>query len=265
MKSCTLIGCGNMGGTLIWGIRKAYPNIPIYLYDINLQRAKKLAETIQATAVNSLVDAAAGETIILGVKPYQLEELAAELNGAIATKEIISIAAGVDTTVLARWFGSSQIVRFMPNIGAIGGASTTGVTGGTNCSNEFLAEAVEIAQSIGPAYPLEENLFSSFTGMSGSGIAYCLRFLQYLAEGGVTAGLPEETALSMVVDTMKSALVALKETGESPATLIPMITSPKGTTLEGLQALEDGNLKGILADAVERATKRADEIGGKYQ
>ncbi len=266
MNSCTLIGCGNMGGTLIKGIRRAYPKAVIHLYDTDQTKAEALATEISGVTHTKLTTAIqGGDLVILGVKPHQLQELGSQVQQNTSGKRVLSIAAGVSTSSLEKWFSTSEVVRFMPNIGALGGASTTGVTTGTSTSKQFLQDALSIAESIGVAYPLKEEQFAAFTGMSGSGIAYCLQFLRYLAEAGSTEGLPSDQTLSMAIDTMKSAIALIETSQESPQTLIPKITSPNGTTLEGLQALEDRDLRGTLQDATQRAAKRAREIGKEYQ
>ncbi len=266
MNSCTLIGCGNMGGTLIKGIRGAYPRTVMHLYDTDKTKTETLAAEISGVAHTSIATAIQeGELIILGVKPQQLQELSSQIQQGTSGKKLISIAAGVSTSALEKWFFTSEVVRFMPNIGALGGFSTTGVTAGVSTSKQFLQEALSIAESIGIAYPLKEEQFAAFTGMSGSGIAYCLQFLRYLAEAGSIEGLPSDQTLPMAIDTMKSAIALIEVSQESPQTLIPKITSPNGTTLEGLQALEDRDLRGTLQDATQRAAKRAREIGKEYQ
>ncbi len=266
MKSCTLIGCGNMGGTLIKGIRRAYPKAIIHLYDMDQAKAEALATETSGVSHTSLVTAIQeGELIILGVKPHQLQELGTQVQQYISGKRVLSIAAGVSTISLEKWFCTTEVIRFMPNIGALGGASTTGVTAGASTSKEFLQDALSIAESIGVSYPLQEEQFAAFTGMSGSGIAYCLQFLRYLAESGDVQGLPPDQTLSMAIDTMKSAIALIEVSQERPETLIPKITSPNGTTLEGLQALEEKDLKGTVQYATQRATTRAIEIGKEYQ
>ena len=125
--------------------------------------------------------------------------------------------------------------------------------------DERLARAV--FESVGRIVVVEERLMDIVTGLSGSGPAYVFLIIEALADGGVKMGLPREAALELAAQTVFGAAKMALETGEHPGRLKDKVTSPGGTTIAGLHALERGRLRASLMDAVEAATRRSRELG----
>jgi pyrroline-5-carboxylate reductase len=163
----------------------------------------------------------------------------------------------------ARLPAGTHVVRAMPNTAAIALAGATGISAGSRATAADLAAARSLFEAVGAVAVLDEGLLDAVTGLSGSGPAYVMLVIEALADGGVKMGLPRETALLLAAQTVYGSAKLLLETKEHPARLKDMVTSPAGTTIAGLHALESGGLRPTLIDAVERATRRSQELGAE--
>ena len=266
-----IIGVGNMGAAIAEGMKKSFPEIVIGIMDIDSQKAKELSDSIEGKIFQSdnFEDFCLySDIIILAVKPQYLDGLFVKLSGYTQNKKIISIAAGKTISYFIEKTGSNNIIRFMPNIAATVGESITAVSPGQNASEDFIKEAVEIAESIGKAIVLSESQMSAFTGLSGSGIAYVLSFIHALALGGTEQGIPYNQSLQIAIQTVNGATAILTrddEKGkpeENPISLLTKVTSAGGTTIAGVRALEEGRLTATVMDAVKRASNKATDLEG---
>lgn len=175
---------------------------------------------------------------------------------------LISIAAGVRIESIAKWTGSTRIIRVMPNTPCLvsaGAAAFAASPGATAEDRQFVKEWFS---TIGYAAEVSENLLDAVTGLSGSGPGYVFTLIEALADGGVLVGLPRDVALRLAAQTFLGAAKMVLETGEHPAALRDRVTSPGGTTIAGLKALEAGAARDALMSAVAAATNRAKELGG---
>ncbi|MCF6335465.1 MAG: pyrroline-5-carboxylate reductase, partial [Spirochaetales bacterium] len=173
-----------------------------------------------------------------------------------------SIAAGKTIKYFEEKTGSTNIIRFMPNIAATVGKSIVAVAYGEKSDQEFRHEAMVIADSIGKALPLAESQMSAFTGLSGSGIAYVFSFIHALALGGTEQGIPYNESLEIAIQTVNGA-TALLSSGmkkENPIELLTRVISAGGTTIAGVKALENGKLTSTVMEAVKKASARAREL-----
>jgi pyrroline-5-carboxylate reductase len=149
----------------------------------------------------------------------------------------------------------------MPNTPALVLAGAAALAGGKNATSDDLALAQSIFNSVGRAFIIEEKLMDAVTGLSGSGPAYVFMIIDALSDAGVKAGLPRPLALELAAQTVYGSAKMVLETKEHPGKLRDMVTSPGGTTIEGLHALEKGKLRAVLMNAVEAATARSRELG----
>jgi pyrroline-5-carboxylate reductase len=149
----------------------------------------------------------------------------------------------------------------MPNTAAIALAGATGIAPGSHATPEDIRFASALFDAVGRSVVLDESALDAVTGLSGSGPAYVMMIIDALADGGVKVGLSRETALMLASQTVYGSAKLLLETGEHPGRLKDMVTSPGGTTIAGLHALEAGGLRHTLMSAVEVATRRATELG----
>jgi pyrroline-5-carboxylate reductase len=177
---------------------------------------------------------------------------------------VISIAAGVPIAAIEAILPSgSRVVRAMPNTAAIVLASATGVAAGSRATAEDVTSAKALFEAVGRVVVVDESSLDAVTGLSGSGPAYVMMVIEALADGGVKVGLTREAALLLAAQTVYGSAKLQLETKEHPARLRDMVTSPGGTTIAGVHALESGGLRPALINAVERATLRSQELGGQ--
>jgi len=175
---------------------------------------------------------------------------------------IISIAAGVTLAKLgAALKKDARIVRVMPNTPALVSASASAFSLGKGAKSDDAALAQRIFSAVGVAYQVKESLLDAVTGLSGSGPAYAYLIIEALSDGGVAAGLPRDVATKLAAQTMLGAAKMVLETGQHPGALKDMVTSPGGTTIEGLHELEKGGVRGALVNAVRAAAEKSRKLG----
>lgn len=187
-----------------------------------------------------------------------LREVAPYLGGQSV---IVSIAAGVPVAALAAAAGAgTRIVRVMPNTPCLVGETAAAMCLG-GAADEGDAEAVRaLFAAVGIVHRVDERLLSAVTGLSGSGPAYGFLAIEALADGGVRAGLPRDIATQLAAQTLLGAARMVLETGKHPGALKDMVTSPAGTTIAGVAALERAGVRSAFIEAVAAATARADEL-----
>jgi len=215
-----------------------------------------------AVAGNRAVVTAA-TVLVLAVKPDQtgavLAEIAADWTPAHL---LISIAAGVTLAKLeAALPAGARVIRVMPNTPALVGAGAAGYAAGKNATAADAELAGQLLSATGVALPVKESLLDAVTGLSGSGPAYVYQFIEALSDGGVAAGLPRDTATKLAAQTVLGAARMVLETGLHPGVLKDQVTSPGGTTIEGLHELEKGQLRATVINAVRAAAEKSKKLG----
>lgn len=205
------------------------------------------------------------DVLVLAVKPQTMPALLEEVRHLVGERHlIISIAAGITLKRLADGLlANYRLVRVMPNTPCLVGASASGFAVGPGVKPEDAVLVEKLFNAVGKAFALPESLIDAVTGLSGSGPAFVYTFIESLADGGVRMGLPREAALALAAQTVMGAARMVLETNQHPAVLKDAVTSPGGTTIAGLHALERGGFRAAVIDAVEAATKRSTELGGK--
>jgi pyrroline-5-carboxylate reductase len=257
------IGVGSMGGAIIRGLlargRVARENLIYYDPDPTRQ-AQMDALEVEAALDNAEVMHA--PVVVLGVKPQiMLAVLNAVKEFARPWHLIISIAAGVPLTVLEGALPDSRVIRVMPNTPTLVGAGMAALAPGKGVTPEDLNLALDLFGAVGQAVVVEERLMDAVTGLSGSGPAFVAVFIEALADGGVKMGLPRPLALTLATQTVLGTARLCHEQEMHPAVLKDLVTSPGGTTIAGLHALESGGFRGAVMNAVSAATARSKELG----
>jgi len=153
------------------------------------------------------------------------------------------------------------VIRVMPNTPALVGAAASGFARSSTATNADAQLVQDMLNTVGLSIEVPEHLLDAVTGLSGSGPAYVFQIIEALSDGGVRVGLPRQAATQLAAQTLLGAAKMVLETGEHPGSLKDAVTSPGGTTIAGLHALERGGLRATLMDAVEAATERSIELG----
>jgi pyrroline-5-carboxylate reductase len=266
-KRIGFIGGGNMAEALIKGLLAGgVPATSIYVAEPYAERRNFLAEhfAVRCGDANTAV-IADSDIVILAIKPQVAENVLKGIgNVEPAGKLFISIMAGVKIAAIEGAFpGEVRVVRVMPNTPALVLEASSAISPGAFATSEDISVALSIFELVGKAWQLEEKLMDAVTGLSGSGPAYVLTFIEALSDAGVKNGLPRDTALGLAAQTVFGTAKLLLETHEHPAVLRDKVTSPGGTTIAGLHALEKAGFRGTLINAVDAATARSRELGGK--
>lgn len=262
------IGGGAMAEALMAGFIKAGLVTPEKLIasDVNEHRINHLQEKfeIQITHDNTAVVEGA-DIIVLAVKPFVLGNVLENVGGKIRQEQIvISIAAGISTLYIEKLLMDGvPVVRVMPNTPALVGEGATAVCCGKWAGEKHRELALELFGAVGRAVPVSENLMDAVTGLSGSGPAYMYVIAEALSDAGVRMGLPRDKAQTLAAQTMLGAAKMILETNRHPGMLKDMVTTPAGTAIEGLLALEEGGLRIALGRAVERACQRSRQLSGQ--
>jgi pyrroline-5-carboxylate reductase len=259
------LGAGKMATALAKGIIRAGLVTPKQVRASDPSPAARAAfarETgAKATADNKEVVEFA-QVLVLAVKPDQVAYVVSDIRGSFTQKHLlISIAAGVPLGRLESELGSGRLIRVMPNTPALIGASATAFALGKAARAEDGALAQKLFSAVGVAFQVKEALLDAVTGLSGSGPAYVYLFIEALSDGGVAAGLPRDVATKLAAQTVLGSARMVLETGLHPGALKDMVTSPGGTTIEGIHELEKGKLRGTVISAVRAASEKSRKLG----
>jgi pyrroline-5-carboxylate reductase len=260
------IGAGQMARALAQGFQVAelVPGERIVAWDPVAEAGQGFVKSVQGAALvasNAEVVKRA-DVIFLAVKPQSMPAVMAELAGKVGKEKlVVSIAAGVTIGKLSDGLLTDRVIRVMPNTPALvgQGASAYALGGGATAADGQLVG--KLVGAVGRAFAVDEKLLDAVTGLSGSGPAFVYVMIEALADGGVRMGLPRDIAAALAAQTVRGAAEMVLSTGEHPAVLKDKVASPGGTTIAGLQALEDRGLRGALIAAVEAATRRSQELG----
>ena len=260
------IGCGNMGEAMISAVLGQGVCAPDEICACDIDRARlKIIGGRYKVSCNSDINSAIydSEIVVLSIKPQVLGKVMKELKGKLKEQQlVVSIVAGAKLDTIVKGLGHDRVVRVMPNTPAQVGAgmsvwTTTGAVG---------QEQKDIAQTILRAmgkdiYFSDEQYIDMATAISGSGPAYIFLIMEALIDAAVHIGLPREEAGKLVIQTVLGSARIAEESGKHLAQLRNMVTSPGGTTAEGLQCLEEGGMRAIIAQAVIAAYEKARLLG----
>jgi len=262
------LGGGAMAEAMLTGIVKSRLVEPdmLYVSDVQPERLAHLRDKLGINTVkgNNIELARQVDIVVLAVKPFILPEVLKEIGAVLHPEQlVVSIAAGISTRFIEGFLADGvPVVRVMPNTPCLVGEGAIAVAGGKNALPEHRKKVEEICASVGLVVAVGENLMDAVTGLSGSGPAYMYLIAEALADAGVRMGLPRDIALKLGAKTMLGAARMILETGEHPARLKDMVTTPGGTTIEGLFALEDAGVRAAFIEAVEAACLRSRELSG---
>ena len=267
-KRIAFLGSGNMAEAMVKGLLGTGTAAPgdVLCAEPRPERREELARRYGVETFADNVEACdRAELVFLSVKPQIVDPVLEEIAAAVDPKKlVVSIVAGVSSAAMARKLGAGvRVVRAMPNTAALVGAAATAIARGAHATDADLEQARKIFQSVGTVSVIEEHLMDAVTGLSGSGPAFLFLVVEALSDGGVKMGLPRQVATTLAAQTLIGAGRLVLETGEHPGYLKDQVTSPGGTTIAGMHALEAAGVRGALIAAVEAATRRSHELGQK--
>lgn len=260
------LGAGKMATALARGFIQAGLVSPRQVIASDPSHAARAAfgkETgARTTAANAEV-AEFARVLVLAVKPDYVSAVLADVRPHVGPGHLLlSIVAGVPLARLeAGLSANARLIRVMPNTPALVGTSATAFAPGRAALPQDAELARKLFSAVGLTFQLKEYLLDAVTGLSGSGPAYCYLVIEGLSDGGVAAGLPRDVATKLAAQTLLGAAKMVLETGLHPGALKDMVTSPGGTTIEGLHELEKGKVRGTLISAVRAATDKSRKLG----
>lgn len=263
-----VIGGGKMGGVLIQGILagKTARKGAVTVADKDRKRLDELKDLFGVeTTTDNRKAAMKADVVILAVKPQVMAGVLGELKEDIGKAQlVVSIAAGIPIDFIAtRLRAGIRIIRAMPNTPALCGEGATALAPGPAVTKEDMLWTHRMFDAVGLTVEVKEELMNAVTGLSGSGPAYGFVIIEALADAGVLMGLPRDLAYKLAAQTMLGAAKLFLSGNKHPGELKDMVTSPAGTTIAALQALEEGGLRATMMAAVEAATVRAESLSGK--
>ncbi|MBM4375223.1 MAG: pyrroline-5-carboxylate reductase [Deltaproteobacteria bacterium] len=255
------IGGGNMAEAIVRGLLEqgVVERGAVAVAEPNAERRELLAAAhgIACRASNRDV-AREADLLVIAVKPQAMAVALAEL-GEFAGLAV-TVAAGIAARVVEAAM-PARVVRAMPNTPALVRAGVTALAAGARATDADLVVATELFAAVGRVVRVPEAQLDAVTGLSGSGPAYVFVMIEALADGGVKMGLPRDVAMTLAAETVLGSARLLVATGEHPAALKDRVTSPGGTTIAGLARLEAAGVRSAFIEAVEAATRRANELG----
>lgn len=262
------IGLGSMGNAILQGILSSgmIPGTQFYVYDTHTEIGESLQ---QSSSINNLESAKAvvreSDIVFVAVKPNVIVDVLTDIQKELKKNTIIiSIAAGVSIKTIANSVGYEQkIVRVMPNTPALVNAAMCSITPNTEITDEELTIVQSLLNCIGKTEIVPEYQIDAVVGASGSSPAFVFMFIEALADGAVKGGLSRKQAYKFAAQTVLGSAKLLLETGKHPGELKDMVCSPSGTTIEGVQKLEEKGFRAAILDAVEASIQKSKALTEK--
>lgn len=258
------IGAGNMTSAIVKGMIKAQhlPKENIYISNRSPEKLEKLTAdtgTIACSSNEELVSKV--DVVILAIKPNLFSTVLPELSTHLLKYNpvVVSIAAGVSLAQMHDWIGSDsamRLIRVMPNLNSQIGEGMAAVCGNEQTTQEDVDFVIGIFQSIGEAIVMKEADFGVFSAIAGCSPAFTFLFIDSLSRAAVKYGIPKEMATKIAAQAVLGSGKMVLESGETPWNLIDQVSSPGGTTIEGVLALEENGFMTSVVKAVDAVVEK---------
>ena len=264
--SVGFLGCGQMATAIAGGLLSSQTATAESLRASGRSQAGRdafaAATGVTPTTLSAVV-VANSDVVVLAVKPKQILDLLDQVRDAWTPETlVISVAAGVSNAAMAERLPVGQpLVRVMPNTPCLVNAGASCFARHATATDEHAELTAAMLSPLGLVEEVEESLLDAVVGVSGSGPAYAYQIIEALSDGGVRQGLQRPLATRLAAQTLLGAAQMVLQTGKHPGELKDAVTSPGGTTIAALHALERGGLRGTLMNAVEAAAKRSRQMG----
>ncbi len=259
MKIATIgiIGAGRMGGAIARGL-SSFTEFSAVVYDVSSEALQKLSGQPRVQIAENPQECASSDVSIIAVKPGMVAKVLSTLQFN-ENSVVISVAAGIPVQKIREQSHPASVCRVMPNLAVEIAKGVTGCFGDTNA----VEAAREIFSSLGYFFTVsDEKALNALTGLSGSGPAFAATFVEAFADAGVLIGFPRDIALNIAMKVVSGTISTLEEKEIHPALFREMVSSPGGTTIEGLSVLEDYRFRKAIMEAIRAAARRAEELAG---
>jgi pyrroline-5-carboxylate reductase len=264
-RRVAFLGAGKMGEALVSGLIRSGGRAPedIVVTARREERARELAERHGVEATLSNPEAAArARTLVLTVKPQDMDALMEQVGGAVTPEHLlITFAAGIRCSFIeSRVTGDVPVVRVMSNVPVIVDEAMSVISAGAHAEDKHLAVAEELLSSVGRVIRLSEVHQDAVTATSGSGPAYFALLSEAMIDGCILLGLSRDVATELIVQTMLGSAKMLRDTGMHPVEVREMVTSPGGTTIAAIRHLEQAGVRAAFLNAIDAARQRSAEL-----
>jgi pyrroline-5-carboxylate reductase len=259
-----IIGGGKIGEALLSGLLRGNADpAELMVVEKHPERARQLTERHQVRVVTVAEAVQACRTLLIAVKPQDIDTLLDELAGRLTAEQlVVSVAAGVTTArIEAGLGGAPAVVRCMPNTPALVDEAMTAICGGIRAEEAHLQRAEALLSAVGRVVRVPETQLDAVTALSGSGPAYFFFLVEAMTDAGILLGLPRALAAELIVQTLYGSAVMLRDSGEHPVQLREAVTSPAGTTIAAIRELERHGVRAAFLSAIEAASNRSAELG----
>ncbi len=258
MKTIGFIGCGNMGSALARAVAQKSAKNALLFCDTVPQKAEVLAGKLSGACVDLHTAASESDILFLGVKPQGIASLAQEMNPTLQMRQkkpvLVSMAAGTDLATLAsRFLPELPMIRIMPNLPVSVGEGIVLYCANAAVTEAEQAELADLLSGAGMVDRIQESLLDAASALYGCGPAFAAMFVEALADGAVRCGLSREKALVYAEQTLNGTAQMLLQTKMHPGACKDAVCSPGGTTIAGVQALEEGGFRAATVNAVLQA------------
>jgi pyrroline-5-carboxylate reductase len=264
-RRVAFLGGGRMGEALVAGLIRSGGRTPdeIIVTTRREARAREISDRHGVTTTVSNPDAARwAETLVLTVKPQDIETLLDQVRHAVgADRLVISFAAGVRTPFVEKHLPDDvPVVRVMSNVAVLVDEAMSVISAGAHAEDRHLAVAEELLGYVGKVIRLPESHLDAITATSGSGPAYFFLLAEAMIEACILLGLSRDVATELIIQTMLGSALMLRDTGRHPVELREMVTSPGGTTIAAIRVLEETGVRAAFLNAIDAARRRSAEL-----
>lgn len=269
MKTIGCIGVGNMGGAILTAICRKLPEEKVYICDKDAGKTADFQKKFGCIPTDSRSLAQTADTVFLGVKPQFMESMLEEIRDILTARQnagnppvCVTMAAGLTAAAIREMIGADlPIIRIMPNMPVAVGQGMILYDCTENVTEEALADFCAMLSLAGRLDRLPEHLIDAGSAVSGCGPAFLCLVLEAMADGGVACGLPRQKALEYAAQTMAGTALQMLESGKHPGVIKDEVTSPGGTTIAGIRAMEEAGVRSGMMEAVIAAYEKTRKIG----
>jgi len=264
MEQVGIVGVGNMGESILRALLKSGTKKDHLCFaEAKKERALYIGKTYGIKEVKKTAEIAKkSDLVIVAVKPQDAAKILPDIASSMdESKILISIMAGVTMSNILTLSGKPlRVVRMMPNIAVKVGQGVIGIAAGSDISAGDLGKIKNLFSCAGLTIEVGEELMDAVTSLGASSPAFFLLFLEAMIDAGVKIGIPRDKSKAISMQVIKGTVAMLEQEQVHPTLMREMITSPGGTTIAGLAALEDRAFRGSVIEAIEKASRRAKEL-----